>query len=94
MTLRKRPGVGARRKTRQPLKIDKLPQEWRDWIQKQRAKGSTWAEIEEMSATTLPWESEASAKALFSAKRLPETNLIRWYDLRVEQVNREIRSPE
>jgi hypothetical protein len=49
MTSRARPGVGDTRKTRQPLKIDKLPEEWRDQIQKYRAQGSTWSEIEELS---------------------------------------------
>lgn len=86
---RKRPGVGQARKTRQPLKIDKLPVEWREQIQKWRAVGKTWAEIEELSKG-FPWrEAPAAACEGFADGRIPESNLIRWHDLRVEQVQKE-----
>jgi hypothetical protein len=85
-----RPGVGVERRTRQPLKIDKLPQEWREQIQKYRAQGSTWSEIEELSRG-MEWDKlETRVLELFPEMKIPETNLIRWYDLRVEQVRKEI----
>lgn len=46
------PRTGEKRKTRQPLRIDKLPEETRADIQTRRAKGETWDEIAE--ATKLP----------------------------------------
>src|SRR3954468_20228823 len=90
MTSRARPGVGDTRKTRQPLKIDKLPKEWRDQIQKYRAQGSTWSEIEELSRG-FEWDTlETKVLEHFPDLKVPVSNLVRWYDLRVEQVNREI----
>lgn len=89
---RKRPRVGEARKTRQPLKIDKLPQSWREQIQKLRAQGRTWSEIEEWSKE-FKWDTLLPpVRQLFPGDKIPETNLIRWYDLRVEQVNREIQA--
>jgi hypothetical protein len=89
MTSRARPGVGDTRKTRQPLKIDKLPKEWRDQIQKYRAQGSTWSEIEELSRG-FEWDKLATdVLEHFPDLRIPESNLVRWYDLRVEQVRKE-----
>jgi hypothetical protein len=86
---KKRPRVGEPRKTRQPLKIDKLPQKWRDQIQKYRAQGCTWVEIEELSRG-FDWDKqELKVLELFPEMKIPESNLIRWYDLRVEQVTRE-----
>ncbi len=60
-----------------PLKIDRLPQETRDKILELRAEGKTWWEIEILSEQ-------------FAGQRLPHTSLHRWYDLRVEQVQREV----
>lgn len=90
MTSRARPGIGQPRKTRQPLKIDKLPIEWREQIQKYRAQGKTWSDIEELSRG-FEWD-KLPTKVLehFPDLRLPESTLVRWYDLRVDQVNREI----
>jgi DNA invertase Pin-like site-specific DNA recombinase len=47
-----RPRTGKKRRIRLPLRIDKLPQEIRDLIQKLRAEGKTWREIGK--ATGLP----------------------------------------
>lgn len=52
----KKPRTGDKRSTRQPFKIDSLPLEVRDEIQKLRANGQTWQEISEatgLSASTL-----------------------------------------
>jgi hypothetical protein len=46
------PRTGEKRKTRQPIRIDALPEEVRAEIQKRRAAGETWDEIAE--ATKLP----------------------------------------
>lgn len=72
-----RPRTGEKRQVRQPLAIDKLPEAVRMQIQKRRAAGQTWEEI-----------SEASAE--FAGKPLAVTTLHRWYDLRIEQVRREV----
>ncbi|GEM_PF-1302886 len=90
---RRHPGVGQARKTRQPLRIDRLPEQWRQQLLVYRAKGCTWAEIEELSRGLL-WDSEEAkdARRLFPELRIPATTLARWYDLRVEQVNREIQA--
>lgn len=87
---RKRPGIGQSRKTRQPLNVDLLPEKWRQQIQAYRAKGSIWAEIEELSRG-FDWDKlDAAVLKKFPDRRIPSTTLQRWYDLRVEQVNREI----
>lgn len=99
----RRPRVGERRQKNQPLKIDKLPVEVRDAIQYLRnQENKTWAEIEELSA--LPYDKDWRSKPagfidwqslplatleLFPDLRLPQTNLARWFDLRIEQVYRE-----
>jgi hypothetical protein len=58
------------------LRLDRLPMEARDRIVALRAAGRAWAEIEELSEG-------------FAGKRLPATTLARWYDLRVEQRQKE-----
>jgi hypothetical protein len=73
----KRPRTGEKRATRQPLGIDKLEEKVRIEIQKRRAAGETWGEIE-------------SASSQFAGERLPANSLARWYDLRVAQVQREV----
>jgi len=72
-----RPRTGEPRLTRQPLRIDRLPEEIRQEIQKRRARGETWGEIEQ-------------ASALFAGERLPANTLSRWHDLRIEQVRNEV----
>ncbi len=77
----RRPRTGEKRRTRQPLKVDKLPQEVREAIQKARAAGATWAETAEAAAKVA-----ARLKISFPS----EDAVRRWYDLRIEQVNREV----
>ncbi len=100
---KRRPATGEKRKTNQPLKIDRLPAEVRDAIQLlKNGRGKTWQEIEELSA--LPYNGEWQTKGggfvdwdnlptavleLFPELRLPHSNLHRWYDLRVSQVTAE-----
>ena len=86
-----RPKTGEKRKTRQPLKIDKLPMEMRDAIQRLRAEGRTWEEIEELSHEFEGWDKlPLSVLELFPDMKIPRSSLQRWYDLRVEQVRREV----
>lgn len=83
--------TGERRLVRQPLKIDKLPLELRDRIQEERAAGKTWAEIEDASPRFPEWNDiSPEVQALFPDRRLPGRTLLRWWDLRVEQVRREM----
>ncbi|HLJ89559.1 MAG TPA: hypothetical protein VKZ53_22305 [Candidatus Angelobacter sp.] len=87
----KRPHTGEKRKTEQPLKIDRLPVELRDRIQVERAQGGTWDEIEELSPSFKEWENvPAEVQLLFPGKRLPKVSLHRWYDIRVSQVRAEV----
>ena len=92
---KRRPVTGEMRTKRFPLKIDKLPSQVLDAITRLRENGHTWQDISERS--TLPysprwatvkggfvdWEkvSEEAIRA-FPERRIPATNLSRWYDLR------------
>jgi hypothetical protein len=67
----RRPRTGEQRKVRQPLRLDRLPQELREQIIALRAEGKTWKEIAELTG-------------------VPLTTVHRWYDLRVDQVRREV----
>ena len=93
-----RPRTGEKRAVNQPLKIDKLPQEVRDAIQTLK-NDHTWEEIEDLSGMRFnaKWQSQgggfvdwdalpAKLSGLFPNRRLPHSNLQRWYDLRVRQV--------
>jgi len=93
----RRPRTGERRRTQQPLKIDRLIEampELRQTLQKlKNSDGLTWQEIEERSALPkaqggfIEWdELPTSVLELFPDMRLPHSNLHRWYDLRVQQV--------
>ncbi|MCU1308242.1 MAG: hypothetical protein JWN45_2937 [Acidobacteriaceae bacterium] len=85
-----RPKTGDKRQVRQPLHIDKLPVEVRDEIQKLKAEGYTWSEIEERSAKFVKWEElPTRVLELFPQMHIPRSNLQRWYDLRIEQVREE-----
>jgi len=93
----KRPKTGEKRRTRQPLRIDRLPVEVREAIQQLRAQGKTWIEIEELSSLPLNkggfvnWDAlPTSVLELFPGLRIPHSNLHRWYDMRVEQVAAEV----
>lgn len=99
-----RPKTGERRETNQPLKIDRLPSSVHDDILFLRnVRGKTWQEIEALS--TEPVKNEDGSKGtgfidwpalpfaileLFPDMRLPHSSLHRWYDLRVEQVRKEV----
>lgn len=87
----RRAKTGDKRERQYPLKIDKLPLEMRDRIQAERGDGRTWEEIEELSPKFLEWEKVSpDTQKLFPARRLPHSNLQRWWDLRVNQVRREV----
>jgi hypothetical protein len=94
----KKPKTGEKRRTRQPLKMDKLPMELLDRVMKERAAGRTWLEIEELSPRFEEWgkveqtnkEAWLLAFRLFPGGHIPHTTLMRWYDLRVEQVKKEV----
>ncbi|HWR37021.1 MAG TPA: phage protein Gp27 family protein [Clostridia bacterium] len=89
---KRRPKTGDKRLTRQPLNIDRLPTEMHDRILFERTRnGRTWLELEALSPTfTKEWEKVApEIQQLFPGLRLPKSNLHRWYDLRVEQVQQE-----
>lgn len=73
----RRPRTGERRSVRQPLRIDGLSQEVRDAILKARAEGCTWEE-------TAEWASKKAGASLAMSV------VHRWYDLRVEQVQKEV----
>jgi hypothetical protein len=75
---------------RQPLRLDRLPLALRDRIRAERAGGHTWDEIERASPQWPEWEQATpEVLAAFPGRRLPHSNMQRWHDLRVEQVQRE-----
>jgi hypothetical protein len=81
-----------------PLKMDRLPGELLDRVMKERAAGRTWMEIEELSGSFEEWalsavsnhEAHVAAVKQFPGGRIPHSTLQRWYDLRVEQVKKEM----
>src|SRR3972149_2470873 len=75
----KKPGAraGEKRKSRMPFAIDAMPEKTREEIQKRRAAGQTWQEISDASPS-------------FAGRLLAVSVLQRWYDVRVEQVQREV----
>jgi autonomous glycyl radical cofactor GrcA len=76
-----------------PLKIDRLPQAMRDRILAERNMlGRSWEEIEQDSPSWDEWKKidDGDVLKLFPGKRLPHSNLHRWYDLRVAQVQRDV----
>ena len=86
-----RPKTGEKRRTRQPLKMDKLPPELLDRVMHERAAGRTWSEIEDLSPRFDEWEkTKPEIRAEFPHLRIPHSTLQRWYDLRVEQVKSEM----
>jgi hypothetical protein len=87
---RPHPKSGERRRARQPLRLDRLPLALLDRIRAERVNGRTWDEIERASPQWPEWDQATpEALALFPGRRLPHSNLQRWHDLRVEQVQRE-----
>jgi hypothetical protein len=90
--------TGEKRLRNQLLHIDRLPIEVRDAIQALRDQGRTWKDIEELSALPkekggfIEWDSlETNVLELFPNMRLSDSNLQRWFDLRVSQVTAEIK---
>jgi|SRR5579885_2835992 hypothetical protein len=73
----RRPRAGEKRAVLQPLRIDKLSAKVREVILASRAAGKTWQE------TALAASAEAG-------ETLHDTTVRRWYDLRVEQVQKEV----
>jgi hypothetical protein len=89
--------TGEKRLRNQLLYIDRLPIEVRDAIQALRDQGRTWKDIEELSALPkekggfIDWDSlETNVLELFPNMRLSDSNLQRWFDLRVSQVTAEM----
>lgn len=71
--------------------MERLPQELLDRVMQERAAGRTWDEIEELSPRFDEWQKTPEVvRAKFPGLRLPHSTLQRWYDLRVEQVKREM----
>jgi hypothetical protein len=87
-----RPRTGEPREVRQPLKIDKLPEDLHKEILELRSKeGLTWLAIEERSPRLDGWEKASAAQlAIFPGRRIPHSNLHRWFDLRIEQIQRQV----
>jgi hypothetical protein len=98
-----RPKTGETRKTKLPLKIDRLPQSAQAAIQALYGRGRTWVEIAEHSARpySAEWEKDGGgfidwpnvdpdALDLFPGLRLAKSSLQRWFDLRVSQVRAQV----
>ncbi len=101
-----RPRVGEPRKVRQPLIIDRLPMEVHEAIKRLRNQhGLSWEEIERLSALPydVKWEGKIGSAGfvnwealptevmeLFPDLKLAERTLLRWYDIRVEQSEKDI----
>lgn len=89
--MKPRPKVGEKRQVRQPLKIDKLPAAMQERIIMARGRFTSFDQIEAESPTWPEWKDAPTEVArLFPGKRIPATNLWRWYDVRVEQVRKEV----
>jgi hypothetical protein len=99
------PRTGESRQRHRPLSINLLPMDVLEAIKLLRGQsGLTWQEIERLSSQTYSpkWRDElgkhgfvnwdelprAAVKA-FPKRRLPHSNLHRWYDLQVEQKQEE-----
>ena len=96
--------TGETRKTKQPLKIDRLPASVHDAILHLRnTAGKTWEEIEARSTEkySKDWQSDGGGFVdwdevsvgvleLFPDMKLGHSLLHRWYDLRVTQVQRDV----
>ena len=87
---RPHPKSGEPRRLHRLLRLDRLPLALLDRIRAERAQGRTWDEIEQASPQWPEWE-QATPEVLagFPDRRLPHSSVQRWYDLRVQQVQRE-----
>jgi hypothetical protein len=90
----KRVKTGERRKRRQPFKLDGLPEDIKQHIIELRnVQGLTWKQIEEASEEFVPWSDLLPrVREQFPESRLPDSSLQRWYDVRIEQVQKDILS--
>jgi hypothetical protein len=101
--MKPRPKTGEPRKTRQPLKIDLLPESAREAIKTLYDRGRTWVEIAEQSAKPysaewakdgcgfIDWvQVDTEALNHFPGLRLAKSSLQRWFDLRIAQVRRQV----
>jgi hypothetical protein len=97
-----RPKTGEPRKSKQPLKIDRLPQAARDAIETLYRR-RTWVQIANQSALpySKDWEKDGGGFIdwvtvdpevldLFPGLRLNKTSLQRWFDLRISQVRAQV----
>jgi hypothetical protein len=91
---KRRPRTGEKRRTNQPLKIDRLPVEIRDIIQHlKNGRGKTWIEIEELSS--LPYDDAWSKRdtwlkangGFVQWETLPTPVLEMFPDLRIPHTN-------
>lgn len=96
--------TGETRKTKQPLKIDRLPSYVHDAILYLRnTQGKTWEQIEAQSSEKYSehWRGDSrgfvnwddlptSVLELFPEMRLGHSLLHRWYDIRFSQVQRDV----
>lgn len=84
--------TGEPQRSKQPLSIDLLPGEMHDRIQKERSRsGKSFMRIEQESSTWTEWSKvDEKVQALFPGRRLPHSNLQRWWDLRKEQVREQV----
>lgn len=101
--MKPKPKTGEARKSRQPLKIDLLPQSARDAIETLYDRGRTWLEIAGRSAQPysekwltdgggfIHWESlDLKVLEQFPEMRLAKSSLQRWFDLRVAQSRKQV----
>ena len=101
--MKPKPKTGEPRKTKQPLKIDRLPQSAQDAITSLYQRGRTWVEIAEQSAKPysaewakdgggfIDWPAlDPDALDLFPGLKLAKSSLQRWFDLRVSQVRAQV----
>jgi hypothetical protein len=104
--MKTRPKTGQPRLHRLPMAIDALPIDVHRSIERLRGKyGLTWAEIERLSSLPFDekWERTIGRSGFinwdaldpkvlekFPDRRVPLTNLHRWYDVRVDQVHRDV----
>ncbi len=98
-----RPKTGEGRDVNRVLKIDLLPQSAKDAILALRDRGEPWPQIEAQSAKeySSSWEKDGGGfvnwqtldlKVLeeFPELRLPKSSLHRWFDLRIDQVRKQV----
>jgi hypothetical protein len=94
----KRAKTGERRKVRQPFYIDRLPPAvHQEILRLHNEKNTSWEQIEALSAEKpenggfVKWdELPRSTLEKFPNLRIPRSNLQRWFDVRVEQIQEDV----